>query len=62
MEKGYIQVSLSPCSVSILLVPKKDETWRICVDCRAINIIMVKYQHPISRLHDIFDELHETLL
>jgi hypothetical protein len=47
MIEGYIRENIISCAILVLLIPKKDGTWRMSIDCHAINNIIKKKAHNL---------------
>ncbi|QLQ79540.1 hypothetical protein HG537_0C01870 [Torulaspora globosa] len=50
LEKGFVEPSKSPCSPPVVLVEKKDGSYRLCVDYRILNETTIKDPFPLPRI------------
>ena len=57
LKAGTVQPSSSTYAAPVVLVKKKDNTWRLCVDYRKLNEMTVKDRFPIPLIEDLMDEL-----
>uniref|UniRef100_A0A8R7PAR9 Reverse transcriptase domain-containing protein n=1 Tax=Triticum urartu TaxID=4572 RepID=A0A8R7PAR9_TRIUA len=58
IKKGEIQESFSPFSSPAIMIKKKDGGWRLYMDYRELNAIIIKNKFPMPIIEGLLDELY----
>ena len=61
-SQGIIKESLSPYNSPLLLVPKKDGTWRIVTDYRCLNKDTIPDRMPMPNFDEVLSQLNGAKL
>ncbi|GJR36612.1 putative reverse transcriptase domain-containing protein [Tanacetum coccineum] len=56
-DRGFIRPSTSPWGAPVLLVKKKDGSFRMCIDYQELNRLTIKNRYPLPMIDDLFDQL-----
>jgi len=62
LKAGIIQDNSSPYVSPVVLVGKKDGSWRLCVDYKELNKSTLKNKFPIPLVDDLLDELKRSTI
>jgi len=57
LDRGLIEPAHSAWSSPVVLVRKKDSSWRFCVDYRKLNSVTIQDAYPLPRIDESLDAL-----
>lgn len=60
LKNGIVEPSNSPWASPIILVRKKDNSYRFCVDYRRLNKVTEKDAYPLPRITSTLDKLRDA--
>jgi hypothetical protein len=62
VRQGMVEPGGGAWSSPVVLVRKKDQSWRLCVDYRRLNAVTKKDAYPLPRIDDSLDALTGSVL
>jgi len=57
LGSGIIRPSNNPFASPVVLVKKKDSTWQLCMDYKALKKLTIKDKYPIPVVEELLEEL-----
>ena len=57
LQRGIVQPSSSPWSSPVVMVGKKDATWRFCIDYRKLNAVTHQDAYPLPSVDETLESL-----
>ena len=57
LARGMIKPASETWSSPVVLVRKKDQSWRFCVDCRKLNAVTLQDAYPLPYIDESLNDL-----
>ncbi|GFX52666.1 hypothetical protein TNCV_3979691 [Trichonephila clavipes] len=60
LKKDIIEECESPYGAPVVLIPKPNNQFRLCIDYRKLNEVTVSDTYPLPRMDDLLQEAKHT--
>lgn len=60
LQVGIIRDDNNSFTLPVVMMKKKDGSWRLCIDYKQLNQLTINDRFPISVIKELLDELRKT--